>query len=195
MEARRRLLMRKKSRLPSEYQEVECIKTEEYWGTRNQFKAFICTGLSLASIKKIICSYQILSYAPGNTKYSPIMIASYSTGKTTPEDPWASPSEVVGFESINPTYVRPYPENKIEYTILLTKQSTKYLRIGGWSDVSFTAAGAYYYVYVYGENDVVLAKYIPCYRKIDSKPGMYELINGVFYPSDGSEEFIAGPEV
>ena len=38
---------------------------------------------------------------------------------------------------------------------------------------------------------------IPCYRKADSKPGFYDLINGVFYTHAGTSQtdFIAGPDV
>lgn len=38
-------------------------------------------------------------------------------------------------------------------------------------------------------------KLIPCYRKSDKVPGMYDIVNGVFYTNDGSGEFIVGPDV
>ena len=37
--------------------------------------------------------------------------------------------------------------------------------------------------------------FIPCYRKSDFKPGMYDLVYGVFYPNVGTNEFIIGPVV
>lgn len=36
---------------------------------------------------------------------------------------------------------------------------------------------------------------IPCFRKSDSKPGMYDLVNNVFYTNAGSDEFTVGPNV
>lgn len=36
---------------------------------------------------------------------------------------------------------------------------------------------------------------IPCYRKADGKPGMYDTVNNVFYTNQGTGEFIIGPEV
>lgn len=42
--------------------------------------------------------------------------------------------------------------------------------------------------------DVVL-HLVPCYRKSDNKPGMYDLINDVFYTNAGTGEFIVGPDV
>lgn len=37
--------------------------------------------------------------------------------------------------------------------------------------------------------------FIPCYRKSDNKPGMYDIENNVFYTNDGTGEFIVGPDV
>lgn len=45
------------------------------------------------------------------------------------------------------------------------------------------------------ENQNLIRDFIPCYRKSDSKPGMYDIINDVFYVNQGTGEFIIGPEV
>lgn len=42
---------------------------------------------------------------------------------------------------------------------------------------------------------VNIRKAYPCYRKADHKPGMYDLVNGVFYTNKGTGEFIVGPDV
>ena len=34
--------------------------------------------------------------------------------------------------------------------------------------------------------------FVPCYRKTDSEPGMYDLVNGVFYTNSGTGSFAAG---
>lgn len=36
---------------------------------------------------------------------------------------------------------------------------------------------------------------IPCYRKSDGKPGMYDTVNRIFYTNAGSGEFILGPTI
>lgn len=36
---------------------------------------------------------------------------------------------------------------------------------------------------------------VPCYRKSDNKPGMYDLVNGVFYTNAGSGEFAVGQDM
>lgn len=38
-------------------------------------------------------------------------------------------------------------------------------------------------------------KLIPCYRKSDNKPGMYDLVSGSFLVNSGTGEFTIGPEV
>ena len=45
------------------------------------------------------------------------------------------------------------------------------------------------------EAGVIQKKFVPCVRKSDGKVGMYELVSGVFCPSLGTENAIAGPEV
>ena len=36
---------------------------------------------------------------------------------------------------------------------------------------------------------------IPCYRKSDQKPGMYDLVSGEFYTNSGTGEFVVGEDV
>lgn len=45
------------------------------------------------------------------------------------------------------------------------------------------------------DNGTIVRNFIPCYRKSDMKPGMYDTVNGVFYTNAGSGEFILGPTV
>lgn len=42
---------------------------------------------------------------------------------------------------------------------------------------------------------VLLGDFIPCYRKSDQKPGMYDLVSGEFYTNAGSGEFVVGEDV
>lgn len=48
------------------------------------------------------------------------------------------------------------------------------------------------------DNDTVVRNFIPCYRKADNKPGLYDLVNDVFYVNantSASQDFIVGPNV
>lgn len=42
------------------------------------------------------------------------------------------------------------------------------------------------------DNNVIIRNFIPCYRKSDNKPGLYDSVNKVFYTNQGSDEFILG---
>lgn len=59
---------------------------------------------------------------------------------------------------------------------------------------SFPMIGAIHYMKI-TENGTVVREYIPCYRRADMKPGMYDTVNNVFYTNSGSGEFILGPVV
>lgn len=41
-------------------------------------------------------------------------------------------------------------------------------------------------------NDVLIRKLVPCYRKTDKVAGMYDMVNGVFYTNEGAGQFIIG---
>lgn len=40
--------------------------------------------------------------------------------------------------------------------------------------------------------DTLIRDFVPCYRKSDSEPGMYDIINNVFYTNAGTGEFTCG---
>ena len=45
------------------------------------------------------------------------------------------------------------------------------------------------------DNTTLERHLIPCYRKLDKKPGLYDLVNNVFYTNQGTgDDFVAGPE-
>ena len=45
------------------------------------------------------------------------------------------------------------------------------------------------------ENDVLVREYVPCYRVSDNEIGLYELVNNVFYPNNGTGTFNKGNDV
>ncbi len=61
------------------------------------------------------------------------------------------------------------------------------------SHVDFLAIGKLYSVSFYNNtNGKQLGDYIPCYRKSDNKPGMYDLITTTFFTNAGTGEFTVG---
>jgi hypothetical protein len=47
----------------------------------------------------------------------------------------------------------------------------------------------------YKRNNIYLLNLIPCYRKSDSKPGMYDTVTKTFYTNAGAGEFLVGADV
>lgn len=48
---------------------------------------------------------------------------------------------------------------------------------------------------LYNENNTIVRNFIPCYRKADNKPGLYDTINGVFYTNantNTTQDFTVG---
>lgn len=45
------------------------------------------------------------------------------------------------------------------------------------------------------KSGVVLFDGVPCVRKSDGKPGLYDTVNGAFYTNSGTGEFLCGPEI
>ena len=45
------------------------------------------------------------------------------------------------------------------------------------------------------DNNILLKKFIPCYRKSDDVIGMYDVVNGVFYTNAGTGTFTKGNDI
>jgi hypothetical protein len=45
------------------------------------------------------------------------------------------------------------------------------------------------------EQGVFIKKFVPCYRRSDNAIGMYETVEGKFYPNDGTGSFTKGNDV
>ena len=52
-----------------------------------------------------------------------------------------------------------------------------------------------YYCKIYNGSEVLQRDFIPCYRKSDNKPGLYDLVNNQFYTNQGEGEFLKGENV
>jgi len=47
---------------------------------------------------------------------------------------------------------------------------------------------------IYDNTNTLVRNMYPVYRISDNKPGMYDIVNGVFYTNQGTGEFIVGPD-
>lgn len=58
---------------------------------------------------------------------------------------------------------------------------------------NFSAIKLYYLQILY--NDILIREYIPCYRKSDNIPGLYDLVNNQFYTNAGTGTFLIGKDI
>lgn len=63
------------------------------------------------------------------------------------------------------------------------------------TDSTYENATAKYYLCQIWEDNVLVRDFVPCYRKSDSEPGMYDLVSKTFYTNQGTGEFLVGPDV
>ena len=96
---------------------------------------------------------------------------------------------------IRPSITKEVNLEPTEFNITYNGDSQNVLRIGGWSDNYWTPVGTYYYVKVFDESDNLMFDGIPCYKKSNREIGIYDLIENGFYTNQGTEEFVAGPEI
>lgn len=61
-------------------------------------------------------------------------------------------------------------------------------RISNSGDIQSKAARIYYFKLLRG--GILLRNFIPCVRKSDSKPGMYDTVSNTFYTNAGTGEFV-----
>lgn len=65
----------------------------------------------------------------------------------------------------------------------------------GLNGPGYVFTGRIYYVKFYDNNGDLVRNFVPCYRKLDNKPGMYDVVNGVFYTNEGTGDFVVGADV
>lgn len=58
------------------------------------------------------------------------------------------------------------------------------------SPASYTHYGLKVYSCKIYDGETLIRDFVPCYRKSDEVAGLYDLVNGVFYTSDGKGDFI-----
>lgn len=62
------------------------------------------------------------------------------------------------------------------------------------NSIEGTMSGKIYF-YKYYDNDILLQKLIPCYRKSDGEIGMYDVVNNEFYTNTGTGNFTKGSDI
>lgn len=213
---RRRIIMGaiNKSLLPPEYQQVEYIES-----TGEQYIDTGCYA-TLTSKINIECSindpnssnvYRVFGVRDSSNT------AAFMCGKTS----GSNNTIYTQFDTVSSTVVQSYSPTSNE--VLDIELSSDGFKINGTlyreyeNPTSFTSSSTIPLlahisastlsislepIRVYGcklyTANALVRNYIPCYRKADSKPGMYDLVNHVFYTNantSASTDFVVGPNI
>lgn len=197
------------NRLPDEYQELDYIQTT---GTQ-----YIDSGVPLKSGLKIIVDWIYLDANSGNS-YTGGHIGS-------PGNRWLVGSQrsnyyffAIGASNVptefklgNRDTLEICWANKASYFICNGVTSTKYK----YEQYTLTEEPTYsfyigavdrggpatlkpkltIYSWKFYQDDELIRDYVPCYRRSDNKPGLYDLINNEFYTNDGDDELVMGSTI
>lgn len=201
------MMSAKKSRLPAEYQEVEYIEST---GTQ-----YINTGIvpkigysSKGKVRLIeagsngfwVCAVRDTT---GNTRFNFLHFsannsAAYGFGADGPTGITVNFNVDYEYETILANGFQKFKFGNEEYTNNVTWDYTfsrpLYLfRLQNHGALYGNGYGRIYWLEIYDENNMLIANYIPCYRKSDSVAGMYDLVENQFYTGTGG--FIKGGDV
>lgn len=213
MQSRRALMMgQKKSRLPKEYQEVEYLEsTGTQWINTNlyadqnfsinlTFQAVVSGGPQMFFGARDNGTGSYANSFIGGIATSGYFYGQFGTNGTTLSTVYSDTNKHVYFMSRDGWYLdtvmfRTFDQSafKGRYPVLVFAGSngeyTNYSHCRVF-DLLLSSAG------------VPILNLIPCYRKSDNKPGMYDLCgsicpltNSPFYVNAGTGEFLVGPEV
>lgn len=88
-----------------------------------------------------------------------------------------------------------YKQDVIVYNEFETPESIYIFDVSG-NPNGFGKAYARLYYFKMWNNNSLVRDFVPCYRKVDGKPGLYDLVNDVFYTNQGTgDDFIVGASV
>ena len=208
----------KRNRLPREYQEVEYLANFFIDTNAGQY---INVGTTTSANRKVIWDLQryqssrqlmiqgnggsttgvLYSFRADNALgYFSFVFPNYTVRTSIPID---TERHLITIDNTNKTYSI---DNEIGSYSLTLSGGTYMERLFAYAQLSsinhnYDFLGAIYSAKYY-DSDVLVRDFVPCYRKIDNKPGMYDLCgsicplsNSPFYINAGNGEFLVGPDV
>ena len=210
MNNRRRAIMgiaKSGGRLPSAYQEVEYLEStgEQYINTQYtpvQYDEFEISKVKIDPYSSISC---VLSAGDSNAQLPFIAVITLS-GTTVYFKCFATGAapENSNVSLQTDTTIKITSNGELYYDDNLVLTSPYEGPLGDYPLYLFSRNGASQFMkgtmgcIKITNNNITKHYYIPCYRKADNKPGMYDLVNGVFYTNantSASTDFIIGNDV
>lgn len=203
--SRRRAIIgaQSKSRLPSEYQEVEYIESTgsqffdiNYQFTSNNFRLLSKTNTNVVG-EQCIFGNDAVPFENGY-RASGIEMFSYS-GTSIAIEIGDYRNKIIEFEVEQKNGVRYIKaEGIVSQSNNVVNLVGKSLFAGSFRAYANYAVIAKIYNYRIYDNDILVRNFIPCYRKSDDKPGLYDLASNTFFTNantSSATDFIVGPDV
>ena len=179
--------------LPDTYQQVEYIETTDYQYCEIPYQ--INAGDIIAGEVSLSSGTSESGFAG---RYPNGWELSFNSSKIV--NFWVSSnsgSSNLGL-AVYPTVTSSSVNTKFRFAISFSATiQTNYVNVGVYRSDSYPFNGKIYHFAIISnglglQNSIDL---IPCYRKADNEPGLYDLINGIFYTNQGDGAFTAGPNV
>lgn len=188
----------KKMELPLEYQKVEYIEST---GTQ-----YINTGVKLSGNHSVEIDYQFTSVPKSGDRNGLYGGLETSTGR---HGALVSPTTMkleYGYGTGNAYYQTSIPDTNrhvikqaknevyVDGALIYTFevaifQQTIEAPLGTFNFTNYKPAKAKYFASRWWNGDTLIRNYIPCYRKSDGKPGMYDTVTETFFTNAGTGEF------
>lgn len=191
--------------IPDAYQQVEYITTEHYGNSRTSDKApyinvpvAFKNGDVFTTKTKLTASTYDYDTIIGNPQYYQLYYNNAKTAirqwsrtndSTTPDIAASATYGTIDTATVTVSgigagsYTYGTPDLSHFYINGYIIQRSLYLMRGRVHSVQLKRSG------------VLRCDLVPCYRKSDNKPGMYDLVNRAFYPAAGTGYYTLGPNV
>ena len=212
MTRRRALLARVGSgggRLPKEYQEVEYLKVNSYSGNQ-----YIDTGITpkqnatlwefkikFDNITNPPVSIMGSGWANGNRFNFRVYKGAFSAAFGDGFKDFGVQADIsVAHKVVINSYLSRFAEldgARVTSTSNPTYDEKKSIYLFARNragEVDYPCKATIYYSKI-SENGVLIQHLIPCYRKQDSKPGMYDIVSNTFFTNVGTGEFTVGANI
>lgn len=211
MQIRRRLMMQESGGLPNTYQQVEWIECS---GTQYIITDYVPTDVRI----KIEWAYMLTQTQTGdNMQFGFSTGAAQNAYRLYAEvydtTKWYAGAGTGRFQNVlndsnaekgkalNTKYSASLDSNSLVVNGYSASPTTfqnnpvEYLKmcLFAWNSrglIQYINKGMRLYTIKFFENDVLSANFVPCVRKSDSKPGMFDTVSKTFYTNAGSGEFI-----
>ena len=195
------------ARLPNEYQEVEYLESTGL--------QYIDTGVGITTALSFECEWaKTMTGAGLNGSYyfvssttkafcfglyadNKLYVGVGSTTNTATAGSLNTKYKTVGNSTSMTTYENDV--SKVSITGTLAANNLNFYLFAAHRNQGTVETGYYGQYKIYTcklyENNILVRNFVPCYRKIDNVPGLYDIINNTFYENQGTGTFLIGSEV